>query len=378
MSTIIPPSLDYLVTNYVAPTTDTAFDGTLTVQFDSTNISSNYNIYYSQQNSTPDTSWVNPTDLKIDSLTNGYVQLFIENPLDSSDFSYFRIYVGDPSDIYVDTGLYISTSFQHADTNCTGWISVVAPSPQGNVLNVWNDQVSNTTYRDNLCPGLYSVYSYDVQGATFYGASIDTVVITNNNTAYIDSSIYTTPINDTSYINFSNCLFDYNAPIDSLHYIEDTLYDNGGILIVEFVMTMFQGNNFVSVTDSLVTVNGTTIMLDVVLYCDQFKSTFKGQRIVYLRGASEHNFYQNGNLSIDEKEIDYKFYPNPTSGLVYLESTDGSVPKKITVIDSKGAVLIEQQTLELNTFDLSTFEQGIYFVKVETGENRIVQRVIKN
>lgn len=377
-STVIPPSLNYTITNYSAPTSDTTLDGSLTISFDSLNVLSNYGISYSQSSNTPDTVMVNATDLQFDSLSNGYLQLYITNPVDSSDFAYFRVYVGDPADIYVNTGLYVSVSFQHADNNCNGWISLVAPSPTGNVLNTWSDGPYNQMYRSGLCPGVYSAYTYDDAGAGgIVGASIDTVVITNNNTAYIDSSIYTYPVTDTTYLNFTSCQFDFNAPIDSVFYNEDTLYNNGGILIVNFVMTMYQGNSYVTVTDSLVTVNGSMIMLDVVLYCTQFKSAFKGQRIVYLRGASDHNFYQNGLSLAEQEEYEFRVYPNPTDGKINLFSEGLPSYKRIRVTDSRGRNLIELVNTEENSIDLSTYDNGIYYVNVELEDRTLVYKVIK-
>lgn len=83
-------------------------------------------------------------------------------------------------------------------------------------------------------------------------------------------------------------------------------------------------------------------------------------QIVYL-GAPDYSDFEIG------------VYPNPTKGLVRIKSN--AIISKVELIALNGQVL---QTTFANEIDLSEFEQGFYFVKVETNKGTAVRRLIKN
>jgi predicted outer membrane repeat protein len=67
-------------------------------------------------------------------------------------------------------------------------------------------------------------------------------------------------------------------------------------------------------------------------------------------------------------------FPNPTSGKVYLKLTDSSI-KIWTVSDLKGRVIIKE--LSNNSIDLSSLENGVYLVAVETDKGLLTTKVVK-
>jgi hypothetical protein len=379
-STIIQPHYNYSITSYTPPSSDTIFDGSLTITFDSASVFNDYSIYVSQNSvgHTVDTTFLDAYSLKVDSLKKGYVAFQIWNPSDTNDYCRFTIYLGNPNDVFPDTGLVMSLSLHHASNTCEGWINLAPVGTTYPTYNAWSDGPYNQTLRSNLCPGVYSAYSYEMNG-NYVNGSIDTIVITNANTSYIDSSIFLYTPQDTSYYFSENCFFDYQSPIDSVLYTEDTVVNNGGVVIVNFTMTVYQGTNYVTTSDSLVMINDSIIFLDVSLYCDDFKSTFRGQHIVYLRGAEEHHFYQTG-LGFEEETLSkFELFPNPTNELLTIRF-ETAQNAELSICDLNGSNLFNQSftnSLE-NTIKVADLPTGIYFLKVTTDTSSEIRRFVKN
>jgi hypothetical protein len=151
-------------------------------------------------------------------------------------------------------------------------------------------------------------------------------------------------------------------------YVEDTLYNSGGIVIVSFDLTMYQGNTVVTVSDSLTIDSDSLIMLDVAIYCDQFKSTFQGRRIVYLRGAPDHHFNQPEDLAVANlQELDYVLYPNPASDILQITFQE-EINGEIFIYDATGKLNFNEKISGEKFFncDVSNLSKGIYFLQVQT------------
>jgi hypothetical protein len=374
-TSLVTEDFNYTVTSYVEPTNESSQDGSLLVVFDSAVTS--YDIFVMQDAYTPPYTIVDPYTLSFTNLNEGYLAINIQDLADIYHYVDFRIHVGDPDSIYSNTGMDVNVSFQHAGTSCNGWINLQA-NPPGTYYNTWSDDVANTTTRTNLCPGLYGVFSYNLVSGYYDQGSIDTVVITNDSLTYIDTNLYSMIPQDTSYYFTNDCFFDYYQPIDSILYNEDTIFYDGTLLIATFDMIIYQGSNIITYSDSLVTVADSTVLLDVVVYCTQFKSTFTGQRIMFLRGAENH-FFVSPYLGEREKPVlnTAHIYPNPTQGdlqIDFIQSGDYTVQ----LIDYQGKILgtfeISEQQVTLPTDNLSN---GTYILRVFS-ENEMQQyRFIK-
>lgn len=378
-STAIPDHLNFSFSNYVAPSAPGAQDGSITMIFDSSTVLSNYTFVHFQDNHTPDTTTVDAYTMQLDLLQNGYLTFYIYDPLNDDDHINISIYIGNTEDMYVNTGLNPSFAMQHANGTCDGWILTTSVGGGGTMHNVWHDQAIDLNFRTNLCPGIYSIYHYETVATSPVAGSIDTMVVTNNNMAYIDSSIFTNVPQDTMYFNFANCAFDYNAPIDSISYVEDTVSIVGPVTTIAFTMTMYQDTFYVATTDTMVLLNDSLVMLDVVVYCDAFKSmNFSGRRVAYMRGVEQHNFYQNGVGIVELEEESFNIYPNPATDLINIDCSS-EINYQVEMRDHLGRiVLIERADQSSNaTFDISDLEKGMYILCVYTGNKHETFRFIK-
>lgn len=82
----------------------------------------------------------------------------------------------------------------------------------------------------------------------------------------------------------------------------------------------------------------------------------------------------------DYKDIQIKVYPNPTSGFVSIESNIADI-YQIKLLNILGQTLIEQTNLssQTNKIDLSSFENGMYILSIQTTDNKITTtRILKN
>jgi hypothetical protein len=73
-------------------------------------------------------------------------------------------------------------------------------------------------------------------------------------------------------------------------------------------------------------------------------------------------------------------YPNPSKGLLYLKMQQSIPSAKLSVVNSLGAVVYQKNIEEGYTgnmnIDLSSFSNGLYFVKLKSPEQEFVYKVI--
>lgn len=106
-------------------------------------------------------------------------------------------------------------------------------------------------------------------------------------------------------------------------------------------------------------------------------------KAVYPECESEFALADNGddfifitNASVDENSLlNVKLYPNPTSGQLSIEAVEIS---SASVYDLVGQCVMQKsaENGQLN-LDMSQLQNGIYFVKVNTANGSVVQRVVK-
>jgi hypothetical protein len=82
-----------------------------------------------------------------------------------------------------------------------------------------------------------------------------------------------------------------------------------------------------------------------------------------------------GDNDFSQNEI--SVYPNPTNGLLNINST--SVIENIEIFDMLGRQLINKSINQTDVeLDLSTFQSGVYFIKIESNGSSETRKIIKN
>jgi len=95
-------------------------------------------------------------------------------------------------------------------------------------------------------------------------------------------------------------------------------------------------------------------------------------------GAEDHDIYlvklgiNSNNTSLKEAYIKDNFlcYPNPTNGRIYIKETN---VEDVFVFDVYGRLIFSGN----QEIDLSNYSDGIYFVKIRTGKQIIIEKIIK-
>ena len=106
--------------------------------------------------------------------------------------------------------------------------------------------------------------------------------------------------------------------------------------------------------------------------------------IEYFYKVRAYNLFEYSDFSIIESSIitavDYSvlsyqtFYPNPTTGLIYVDINDKS---NLRLLDIRGRVLLYYVGNNKTSLDLSSFKPGIYFLQVESGQRVRTMKIIK-
>jgi hypothetical protein len=79
-------------------------------------------------------------------------------------------------------------------------------------------------------------------------------------------------------------------------------------------------------------------------------------------------------LSIDYDIVDIKLYPNPTGSMLYIEMLQ---PANITIMNIQGSVIKKKNNILNTDIDVSFLPKGTYIVRVETKENVLFRKIVK-
>lgn len=87
---------------------------------------------------------------------------------------------------------------------------------------------------------------------------------------------------------------------------------------------------------------------------------------------------QNDFLSVDEiSALEFIVYPNPAKDKLTIKTKDLSANAKAEIHNSLGQLVYSATILEEGTIDLSSFSQGLYFVKVTDGNKSETKKIVK-
>ena len=117
------------------------------------------------------------------------------------------------------------------------------------------------------------------------------------------------------------------------------------------------------------------IAIDITDKSYKVKAVYEECESEFALNANGEDFIRVTNLSVDECQMNLKLYPNPTSGQLSIEAVDMTL---VSVYDLVGQCVMQKsaENGQLN-LDMGQLQNGIYFVKVNTANGSVVQRVVK-
>lgn len=86
---------------------------------------------------------------------------------------------------------------------------------------------------------------------------------------------------------------------------------------------------------------------------------------------------EEGGQTVSEELTGFSVYPNPSDGIISIDVPEGSIGKTATVLDLSGRIvytgIISQ---EHSSIDISAFESGIYFIRMDAENETYTQRIV--
>ena len=128
--------------------------------------------------------------------------------------------------------------------------------------------------------------------------------------------------------------------------------------------------------------NGTTTVNTSYKFIDEHP--YLGENTYRLKQVD-----QNGNntfsetrqvqVEISDNRLMFKTYPNPSEGGVYIELENLRDQQEVVITDIVGNVLHQRNVTErVSYLDISSLPTGIYFVKMRSGQEETVQKILKH
>ena len=278
------------------------------------------------------------------------------------------------------TGYQVASTVTNTTTTllCNGSIAVSVTGGSAPYSYYWTNNISGSN-PTNLCAGSYDVLVMDANGCA---DSLTAVVGVASNPTVSDSLIFSatnpylnSPVLGTITTSLEDCLLNFNAvdsvamtgitsfssnpsTIDSV-IVTWTVWDTTGTVIATYPVMYVMSNSIVGVYNFM-----------FVLYCSQ-KSTNVKTIIV--------NQYMNlSSLSLDANEETMFTIVNPIANELVV---DFQQPQSGTIVvtDATGKAVAQKEFLSDATlsFDAASWNKGVYFVTLSTGNKFTTRKVIK-
>jgi hypothetical protein len=167
------------------------------------------------------------------------------------------------------------------------------------------------------------------------------------------------PFENTTYKTANIMLYDPNAPQDFLVIFQDASNNN----LIEETFTTSSSANWEEFKMDLSSISSSTTIAKYVLLLNPATTT---EDVIYF---DNFKFTNDNTVGIDEAEIsEVSLYPNPTSGIVKLNSEQHIT--SVVLVDNLGRkVKSFDANSKLIDLDFSQFEAGFYFVTLTYSNN---------
>ncbi len=232
-------------------------------------------------------------------------------------------------------------------------ISFAGTTTTGSVLTI-----------SNLCAGFYTVNVKDAQNNTasftFVVGSPATTHTIAPKPVYKDSTVAGTLITNA----VTNCIINYNA-IDSLKVTSLSLIGTDSI---NATWTIYQGSTINTQKAKYPFTAPGVYKLILDLFCtNRTSGSAKGIDEVYITNRS------TGIADIGATSI--SVYPNPTTGIIYLQGQAENTQVKIC--DVLGNSIYQNNGAASNLqIDLSTQPNGVYLMSIQTGGGTVNKKIV--
>ncbi len=91
--------------------------------------------------------------------------------------------------------------------------------------------------------------------------------------------------------------------------------------------------------------------------------------------SASETFTVNSSVGIDDDlKSQLSIFPNPTNGAVSIKLEGEFL---ITIYDARGRLIIQEQVSNNTELNLTNYESGVYFVKINKDDTEIISKLIR-
>ncbi|MCF6308080.1 MAG: T9SS type A sorting domain-containing protein [Flavobacteriaceae bacterium] len=318
--------------------------------------------------------------------------------------------IGALTDPYVNIQTPIHTIFARVENFVTGCFAIVEldlivqPTPEINLVDdlILVDEDGNGIEIFDLTVRASQILNGQVATITYHETEADAATNINaiaNATSYINitnpQTIYYRLENaDSCYSVGSFTLILVDALIDEEP--DDIFIDEGdgdGLAIFDLTINEAQmlgdQNPAIALFTYHTTFEDSDNGVNAIASPTAYQNVLNPQTIYVRLTNNNTGFYVLTSFEIETDEIlgieddfisNFKMYPNPSEAIINLMSNSFSETVGISIYNLQGQLVITEEKTPSNEtiqVDISNLTTGIYFVKIVSGENTVIKRVIK-
>jgi predicted nucleotidyltransferase len=318
--------------------------------------------------------------------------------LDSLNNKSTKLYTNDGNGNFTHV---IGTPFDNVAYGSVAFADIDGDNDPDVLITGWNDlnQQISKIYRNNTCIS----YSVDVQNVC------DSLAWINGNTYYTSNYTATdtlTSVNGCDSIITLNLTIGNSSVIDtitacdSLPWIDGNTYYTSNNTATHTLTNVSGCDSVITLSLTIDTINVSVTQIGATLTANDTGANYQWvfcPSLLPISGETNQSFspiinglyaviiskgacvktsscYNINNIGIEETEKTLLIYPNPTTGKITIQCEN---MEKIELLDITGRI-VYKQVVSNNMFDvdISTFNKGVYFIKVTADDAIGVERVV--
>ncbi len=220
---------------------------------------------------------------------------------------------------------------------------------------------------DELKNGKVVIYNFQCStDSTVDTTACKSYTVPSGDETYFTSGIYFDTITNASGC---NSIITINLTVDTVNV---SVNNQDPVLIAEAEAVVYQ---WLDCNDGFSIIQGAT------------EKTFTATKNGIYAVAITHNECSDTSdcYSVVKASVKYNkykqqilIYPSPTNGVFTIESKDVKI-SRVYVFDAQGKELLDKTVRNnISTMDISSFVNGVYFVKIKSNRTTVIKKVVKN
>ncbi len=249
-------------------------------------------------------------------------------------------------------------------------------------FHYWNSEldVINNPNENNLI-----FYQQVSDGTNTWNTALGSNIDSSSNTVITNDNPYDTWIKNRS-ISYNNLITlgsqETPLPVELINFSAKWKDSNKTEALIEWETLSEQNNNYFNILRSYDTQNWTIIgkingagnsntVLNYSFIDDKISKNIVYYKLEQVDFNGNTKLSNINSLKRTNNNIDILIYPNPSNGLVYINTNNMNINYNIEISDVYGRILKDEniKILDNNSFDISEFPKGMYLIRIYYNNN---------